>query len=240
MITSLANKVVGPPDNTFTWMLHTSGENPQLFTTGVHIGTGNAQATGLVLWDESLGIHNGNFTTKFLCLATADREIELPDAAGRVVLGDGAGITDVTAFRGVLGSASTVLAVTETNSTLVPANVAGLSFAVAGAGVYRFKYFLRMQTSNASTGARVELDGPAVDHVHYIIERDGQKEWADAWGGQMEWGGFPAQDQDILVIIEGVAKITAAGTVNVRFWSEDDAIPVRVMSGSVVEVQTLG
>lgn len=83
MATNLGPFAPGTPDNTFEWLLHSSGGT---LSPGFQVGLGDGTNTGLWLDDQGIGIKNPFGLTRIRTLATDDRSIDIPDQNGTYLL----------------------------------------------------------------------------------------------------------------------------------------------------------
>lgn len=150
-----------------------------------------------------------------------------------VITGTGAHRTLVELGSDVASAASTAFA-----------NITGLSFSVTAGVTYRFYGLLLYTTSAATIGVRVSLTSPATTHLAYAT-RTGLSATGSA---AAEWQNFQAtadagtvstssvSTSGNLVVIEGVIRPSANGTVQLRFAPETaTANGVVIKAGSSLE-----
>ena len=248
MGTSLASKTIGGGDQAFKWYLHTSGT---ALASTPRISNGNGDDSGLVVGINTVGIHNaGGFVTTFTGLATADRAVSFPDAAGTVVLGDGSGVTDSLAFRAATGRTVTKLASDSSTTSNSAAEIGSFSFTPSASKTYAFHLILRVDTAATSTAAVLRLLGPTVDFVTYRVTAPSGSAGVDheyqathdALDEDINPGNFYDASGQGIVKIEGIVKLpsgTPASDFRLSLASEVDSSQVSVLEGSAMIFEEL-
>ena len=244
MGTSLASKTIGGGDQAFKWYLHTSGT---ALASTPRICNGNGDDSGLVVGINTVGIHNaGGFVTTFTGLATADRAVSFPDAAGTVVLGDGSGVTDSLAFRAATGRTVAKLASDSSSTSVTAAEIGSFSFTPSASKTYSFHLILRVDTAATTTAAVLRLLGPTVDFVTYRVTAPSGSSAGvsheyqathDALDEDINPGNFYDASGQGIVKIEGIVKLpsgTPASNFRLSLASEDDGTQVSVLEGSAM------
>ena len=244
MGTHLGSKTIGGADNAFKWYLHTNGIN---LASKPRISNGEGNDTGLVVGGNTIGVHNaGGFKTMFTGLATADRTVSFPDADGTVVLNDGSGVTDPSAFRAA-AVARTVkkLQFDMQTSSVHPVQMGPFSFTPEASKTYCFKFIMRVQSPATNTGVKLMLHGPLVEFVTYSVNSP----YAQSGHTHQYQATFDALDETInpsyfyeanaqgLFEISGIAKVASAppaGNFRLTFASEVSGNQVGVLEGSTL------
>lgn len=244
MGTSLASKTIGGGDQAFKWYLHTSGT---ALASTPRISNGNGDDTGLVVGVNTIGIHNsGGFVTTFTGLATADRAVSFPNAAGTVVLGDGSGVTDSLAFRAATGRTVAKLASDSSSTITTFAEIGSFSFTPEASKTYSFHLILRVQSAATTTAAKMRFLGPTVEFVTY---RATAPRLSNGTADGLWEGTFDALNEDInpihfyeansqgIVEIFGIVKLpsgTPASDFRLSLASEVASSQVSVLEGSAM------
>jgi len=237
MGTSLASKTIGGGDQAFKWYLHTSGT---ALASTPRISNGNGDDSGLVVGINTVGIYNaGGFVTTFTGLATADRAVSFPDAAGTVLL-------DTTTGRTVTKLAS------DSSSTITTfSEIGSFSFTPSASKTYSFKMILRVQSAASTTAAKIKFLGPSVDFVTYRVTAPR----APASGAGLWEGTFDALDEEInplsfydasggqgIVEISGIVKLGSGSPTSqfrLSLASEVASDQVSVLEGSAMIFEEL-
>ena len=248
MGTSLASKTIGGGDQAFKWYLHTSGT---ALASTPRISNGNGDDSGLVVGINTVGIHNaGGFVTTFTGLATADRAVSFPDAAGTVVLGNGSGVTDSLAFRAATGRTVAKLASDSSSTSVTAAEIGSFSFAPSASKTYAFHLILRVDTAADTTAAVLRLLGPTVDFVTYRVTApsgsagvDHEYEASfDALNEAINPANFYEANAQGIFEIRGIVKLpsgTPASDFRLSLASEVDGTQVSVLEGSAMIFEEL-
>ena len=248
MGTSLASKTIGGGDQAFKWYLHTSGTG---LASTPRISNGNGDDTGLVVGVNTVGIHNaGGFVTTFTGLATADRAVSFPDAAGTVVFGDGSGVTDSLAFRAATGRTVAKLASDSSSTSVTAAEIGSFSFTPSASKTYSFQLILRVDTAATSTAAVLRLLGPTVDFVTYRVTAPSGSAGVsheyqathDALNEDINPGNFYDASGQGIVQIQGIVKLpsgTPASNFRLSLASEVASSQVSVLEGSAMIFEEL-
>lgn len=136
----------------------------------------------------------------------------------------------------------TVLASDVSNSAVGYADVTGLSFEVVSGNVYYFKFFIRTTAGVTTTGAAWSINGPATTYLHFQVHYPTSTAtndivYLDAMSAYNTPGTANTASPLLgTVIIEGLIKPSANGTVIARFSPEVAAI-ITAKEGSIVHYQ---
>ena len=154
MATALTLKLVGAPDNSFQWYLHSGGV---ALSTGFPVALGDGTETKLWLDGDGVGFINaGGFNTSFRCSATAHQTLTFHYTAG-------AGKVHPELIA--------VLAANATSTSVTPATVASFSTTLAASTVYEFEMILLMGSAATTVSPRITINGPSsqVDTLWFEI-----------------------------------------------------------------------
>lgn len=241
MITSLASKSVGSPDNAYQWLFQSGGVS---LATGITVGLGDGTETKLFLDTNGVGFKNaGGFTTNFRCTnATAAHNLEFhfTNGAGKVY-------PDIIAL----------LAADNANSTVTPAAVSGFSVTLAASGLYEFEMILLMETATTTVSPRFSIEGPTAQTtwVSYeiltplaagtAITNPGTagSQVMNAWGTDfVNVTNMPAAATTSLFKVKGMVLISGtapAVPVSVEIWSETAATAITLKANSMMRFRKL-
>ena len=154
------------------------------------------------------------------------------NGVGVALQGEGAGAIAVV-----------VLAADQVNNNAVAntlQDAVGLSFPVQANQTYRFRFTVIFDAAAITTGSRWALNGPAFSILGYT-----QRVAATVTGANTRYdnaynvGGLfasSAYTNGNLMIMEGIVRPMADGTVTLRFASEVASSAITVRAGSCVEV----
>jgi len=140
MATDLATKTPGGTDDTYQWLLHTSGT---AISAGAQIGDGAGNDSGLKLHSDKIGIVGATNTATLGYTGTTDRAITLPDYDGEL---------DMSSVVRLASNASV-------NSTTL-STIASFAFTPEASTYYTFDIRLLIASNNSSYGVKVALTGP--------------------------------------------------------------------------------
>ena len=160
MATGISNKQPGGIDETFRWLLHTSGN---AIATGARVGNGNGDDTALELYSDRIGIHGATNEVTIAFNGANDRAVTLPDASGEIMLKETA-LSQLDITRVLLGA-------DVDNATTSYAGVGGLEFTPAASSTYSIRMMLLVSSSVVNGGVNLRLDGPTseTEAVSYIM-----------------------------------------------------------------------
>lgn len=125
------------------------------------------------------------------------------------------------------------------NSTTTLADVTGLSFAVTSGTVYRFEVMLVYDVPVTTTGSKWSMNGPATTILGYhqqfgVSAGSVQPRYSNTYNDPVT-GGSSAFTAGNLVLLRGIVKPSASGTMIVRFASSVAASAITVKAGSSLE-----
>lgn len=192
------------------------------------------------------------------------RVLEAPDVDGPIAVGTGGGgphthpqsevvglVTDLAAKAPLVHSHAGIrnLAVLGSDiasaAVLTFANITGLSFPVVSGTNYRFYALILYTTSAATIGLRVSLTGPAMTHLAYTTHTGITAVGSAAAEFQnyqfvQDAGTISSASlsttQGNLLVLEGICRPSANGTVQLRFAPETaTANGVIIEAGSSLE-----
>ncbi|MEI6654057.1 MAG: hypothetical protein WCP45_04760 [Verrucomicrobiota bacterium] len=228
MSLSLATKTVGPPDNSYTWYLHSSGV---ALATGFSVSLGDGTATKLWIDSNGIGFLNaGGYTTSFRCPgATANQTLTFHYAPGEVY-------PELVA----------VLAADSVNSTTTAATVAAFSVTLEASALYEFELVLVFKSAATTTSPRFTLNGPTAqtDFVTYEVLGNGATNAQyTAWGtAGTNTVNAPGIATAYACRLRGICKTTSstpASAVSLDIFSEVGASAITLCIGSYMRFRKL-
>lgn len=213
-------------------------------TTFLEGPTGGAGGSSRVV--ERISIRNidvtSNTVTVKLYDGTTNVEIKKVTlaAGGELHYEDGAGwTTPSTAPSGytLLTTTTDVANAHATPDTL--ADITGLTIAVTAGDSYRFRFVAGYTSAATTTGARFTINGPAMTSINFVSRwtLTATTEYffyaSALLGGTVQATSLAAGN---MVVIEGVCKPSADGTLAVQFSSEITVSAITVLAGATFEV----
>lgn len=234
---TIIGETKGAPDNSQNTLLHLYG---QTLATGARAAQGDGTGTGLVVWEHAIGVVNvGGFVAKIETSATAARTHTLPDASGTVVLGNGTGVTDASAFKAALGETRVRLAADFATTADTPQAVTGFTLALESSTTYHMRAVLRVESASSATGIRPRLTGPAasLSYLTAIARRSNEDFPLRAFDEDANFGEMEATDQPEILTIEGIIATNAttpASDLGISVKSESNGTEVTVLAGSMM------
>lgn len=232
----------GAPDNSQERLLHLYN---QTLATGARAAQGEGTGLGLVLWENAIGVINvGGFVAKFETAATAARTLTLPDASGTVVLGDGTGVTNASAFRASLGESRVLLASDFATTSDTPQAVTGFTLALEASKTYHLRAVLRVESASSGNGIRPRLTGPAasLSYLTAIARRSNADHPLRAFDEDANFTNMAATDQPEIITIEGILATNGtapASDLGLSVKSENNGTEVTVLAGSLLTLTKL-
>lgn len=227
----LSDKQPGGADQTFKWILHTSGDN---IAAGAHIGDGDGNPTGLVLYSEKIGIKGPTNTATIAFTGATDQAFSLPPVGGVLMTGD---VTTVE-----LAANANV-----TDSVLTA--VANFEFTPAASGKYQFEMWLLVSSSNAGHGYKLSIEGAAgqVDTLAWTATLPAgagsvSQTHGSVFGVTLSTGAVAAADTPQLVHVRGVMHsnaTTQAVPVSLKIANENGASTTILHAGSSMRFEKL-
>ena len=233
MATGLSSKQPGGVDQTFRWMLHTSGNS---IATGALIGNGNGDDTALKLYFSKIGVVGATHEVTIGFTGGTDRAVTLPDADGELLVKEAAlgqlGINQVklAADVGVLGTALSA--------------VAGFEFTPEASSTYLIEMYLLIDSTNSGHGIKLQIDGPTAqtEHLSYqavlpFSTTDRNDYYRTDFGYEMTTGNMAEADTPQLVRVSGILKTTAstpATAVSLQIANENAASTTTIHADSVM------
>jgi len=219
---SLSAKTVGPPDNAFSWYMHSGGGT---LATGYTMTLGNGDDTLLWLDSAGIGVKNaGGFVSKLRTAATATQIATLTNASGEVFV-------DLVSR----------LASDATNSTVTAAAVASFGVNLEASTTYEFELLLILESVLTTTSPRWTLTGPTSEttFVYYEVMGAGATNTQyTAWGtAGANVVNAPANNTPYHVKVRGVVKTTAttpATAVGLSIFSEVAASQITLKAESMM------
>lgn len=160
-----------------------------------------------------------------------ERDLLKIDQAAAVGLAwvDGRGLPKVVTRTGSVSTTSTT-----------PVNATDLVFPVLNGRFYKFRFEVVARTAAANHGIGFTVTTPTVTrlaaHAYMQVSGAGVATFdigqITTSGTLIQFGGFPAANQDTLAIIEGIIVPSADGNVQLQIATENAATQVSIESGS--------
>ena len=154
------------------------------------------------------------------------------NGVGVALLGEGSGAIAVTVLGADVANANAVA------NTLQ--DVPGLSFNVQANQTYRFRFTVIFDAAATTTGQRWTLNGPAASILGYTSRASTTIGAVGArYDNAYNAGGAPSASSSYttgkMMVMEGIVRPTAVGTVVLRSSSEIPSSAITVKAGSTVE-----
>lgn len=225
----------GAPDNSQATLAHFY---QQTLASGARMAWGNGDGTGLVVWENAIGVENsGGFVSRINTNATAARTLTIPDATGTVVLGDGSGVTDSGSFKSALGIQSAILSSDFATTVDTAQAVTGFTVPLAVSKTYQLKAVLRVKTAASGTGLRPRITGPGgtVTTATFTARTISHSLSIDGLDVDADFAGLNATDTPEIMIIEGMLvtnSTSPASELGLSVHSENSGTAVTVLAGS--------
>lgn len=232
----------GSPDDSQNTLAHFY---QQTLATGARMAQGDGTGLGLVVWANAIGVENAaGFAAKIETAATAARTLTLPDAAGTVVLGNGAGITSAEDFNAALGTRTARLSSDFTTDQTTAQAVTGFTLSLEASTTYHVKAVFRAQSDAINVGLRPLFTGPAASLGYLnLISRKGAEQFTiSGFDASADFQGFAAVDTPEIITIEGILSInstTPASDLGVSIKSETNPNEVTLLTGSILTLTKL-
>lgn len=210
------------PQNTLTWLLQFGGQT--YGATPFRVGFGDGTESLLSLSNTGVGVVNGSgFLHEFRSLATANRIVNLFDAAGTLY-------------------PETLLITTAdfTNSTVTATAVTGLSFTPSASSTYEFEGVILVSSAATTTGPQIKITGPSetswVAYSMHMPNNLGTNEvvqYGTAWGTVFASIQLPAANTLYPVLVRGVFRTTSSAPSSaVQVWLQSEVAASNTTVGS--------
>jgi hypothetical protein len=127
------------------------------------------------------------------------------------------------------------------NSTTSLADADSMAITVPAACTVQFRATLYIQTDATTTGVRAVMQGPTASEINYRVEGPTSTssrtfiEGISYWGQPASAFASSASTSASLIVIEGMARVTAGGQLKVQFASEVAGSNVTLRRGSTLE-----
>lgn len=140
----------------------------------------------------------------------------------------------------VIMGASVKKTADQRNTTVILADISGLSFAVLDGTYYAFRFLIPFRSVATTTGLVLALTIPSVTTftatARIPVTADGtggeRQGWITSSGDEVVGEGVEATGTDYLAIIEGMILPSADGTLQAQFRSEVNTSAVTVRQGA--------
>jgi len=217
---TLTNKTVSGASNTITNVSLTTG-----VTGTLPVANGGTGATSLTANNVLLG--NG----------TSAVQVVAPGTSGNVLTSNGTTWQSTAPAAGgdnVLTASSDVA-----NSTTSFADITGLTFSVTSGETYVFEALIPYTSAATTTGSKWAVNGPSSPtYVAYRTEiptttTSTRIEYGDSYDATSASAQTPGITY-VIAKIEGIVKVSASGTLAMRFGSEVSTSAITVKAGAVL------
>ena len=232
----------GSPDDSQNTLAHFY---QQTLATGARMAQGDGTGLGLVVWANAIGVENAaGFAAKIETAATAARTLTLPDAAGTVVLGNGAGITSAEDFNAALGTRTARLASDFATDQTTAQAVTGFTLSLEASTTYHLRAVLRIESASVTACLRPIITGPgaSLDYLTAIVRRGNEDLRIAAFDTSADFSNSEGVDLPEIMTIEGIISInstTPASDLGLSVKSSFLSTEVTLLTDSILTLTKL-